>query len=64
MELVKYVHPRVQGQGLFVPYIQGIFRVEEFPAWVFCTDNVKRLIEDREFSNVSFLQMGEIVDLN
>ncbi len=62
MELVKQRHSRVDGQGLFVPSIQGIFRIEEFPAWVFCTDYVKRLIEEHGFTNVSFLEMGDTLE--
>jgi hypothetical protein len=37
----------------------GIFRVEEFPAWIFCVDAVREVIEGQGFSNVSFLEMGE-----
>ena len=60
-ELVKIVHPRVEGQGLFVPPIRGIFRVRECPAWIFCTDDVKRLIEEHGFTHVSFLEMGDVL---
>lgn len=61
MALVKKMYPRVKGQGLFVPPIRGIFRVEEFPAWVFCTDEVKDLIEQYNFTNISFLEMGDVL---
>lgn len=61
MELVSALHPRIAGQGLFVPRMHGVFRVEEFPAWVFCSDDVKRLIEEHGFTNVSFLEMGELL---
>jgi hypothetical protein len=59
MALVKRKHPRVEGQGLFVRTNTGIFRLAEFPGWILCTDDVKQLIESRDFTNVSFLQMGE-----
>ena len=61
-ELVTVLHSRVEGRGLFIPAISGIFRVEEFPAWVFCTDDVKRLIEGHGFTNVSFLEMGDTLE--
>ena len=57
--LNKILHPRVEGQGLFVRTARGIFRVAEFPGWIFCSDDVKTLIENRCFTNVSFLQMGD-----
>ena len=60
--LVKRMHPRVEGQGLFVPPIRGFFRVSEFPAWIFCTDDIKDLIEDHCFTNVSFLEMGDVLE--
>jgi len=60
-ELVTVLHPRVEGEGVIVPQAQGIFRVREFPAWVFCTDDVKRLIEEHEFTNVRFLEMGDVL---
>ena len=59
MDLRASLQPRVDGQGLFVPAIRGIFRLHEFPGWVFCTDDVKRLIEGHGFTNVSFLEMGD-----
>ena len=62
MELVTVLQPRLEGQGLVVPAIQGIFRVKEFPAWIFCTDDVKRLVEERGFTNVSFLEMGDVLE--
>lgn len=62
MELVSVMHPRVAGQGVFVPRTPGVFRVEEFPAWIFCTDDVKMLVEECDFTNVSFLEMGEVLN--
>ena len=62
MELVTVLQPRLEGQGLVVPATQGIFRVKEFPAWIFCTDDVKRLVEERGFTNVSFLEMGDVLE--
>ncbi|MBK9259933.1 MAG: hypothetical protein IPM54_08875 [Polyangiaceae bacterium] len=53
--------PRIEGQGLFVPPIDGIFRVYEFPGGILCTDNVKCLIEEHRFTNVSFVEMGDVL---
>lgn len=60
--LVPFVQPRVEGRGLFVPHLSGVFRVKEFPAWMFCTDDVKAQIEQYGFTNVSFLEMGDVLD--
>jgi hypothetical protein len=57
----KWMIPRVEGQGLFVPPIDGIFRVFEFPGCILCTDNVKCLIEEHRFTNVSFWEMGDVL---
>lgn len=70
MELVKKRHPRVPGQGLLIiagiagDSLRGatIFRVAQFPAWIFCTDAVRELVEKNQFSNVSFLEMGETLE--
>lgn len=60
MDLVKTRHPRIEGQGLFVRSDTGVFRIAEFPGWIFCTDEVKQLIESHDFTNVSFLEMGDV----
>jgi hypothetical protein len=60
MELVWTRHPRIDGHGLFVRTEANIFRVAEFPAWILCTDEVKKLVESRRFTCVSFLEMGEV----
>ena len=59
-ELVSGLIPRTDGQGLFVREMRGVFRVEEFPAWIFCTDDVKALVEESGFTNVTFLEMGDV----
>ncbi|MFQ3870785.1 hypothetical protein ACLK25_19175 [Leptospira kirschneri] len=64
MKLVKIQRPRVVGQGIFVNRkdLHGatIFRVSQFPAWLFCSDEVKQIVEHNNFSNVSFMEMGDI----
>lgn len=61
--LVRTKTERLPNQGIFVSDadLQGadIFRVAELPAWVFCTDAVRQLIEKEGFSNCSFLEMGD-----
>lgn len=37
----------------------SIFRVKEFPGWVFCTDHVRGVVVEKAFSNVSFLDVGD-----
>ncbi|MBK9259924.1 MAG: hypothetical protein IPM54_08830 [Polyangiaceae bacterium] len=60
--VIREMRPRIEGQGLFVPLIDGFFRVFEFDACIFCTDNVKCLIEEHRFTNVSFLEMGDVLN--
>jgi len=66
LELVKHHHPRKANQGLFVRAqdMQGadIFRVYEFPGCILCTDAVKELVEGNAFTNVRFLEMGEVIE--
>lgn len=65
MELVRTHSDRLPGAGVFVPEADlagsSIFRVHEFPGPVFCTDPVRELVEKEKFSNVSFLEMGDVV---
>jgi hypothetical protein len=60
MELVTWKQPRIDGQGLYVRSDAGVFRLAQFPGWIFCADAVKQLIESHDFSNVSFLEMGDV----
>jgi hypothetical protein len=49
--------------GIYVPRAKfggaDIFRVTQFPGWVFCWDGVRNFIRERGFTNVEFLEMGE-----
>jgi hypothetical protein len=61
-----YKHiPRVKGCGYFVrrSALMGcdIFRLEDLN-WVFCTDRVKLLIESGGFTNIRFLEMGDVIE--
>jgi hypothetical protein len=64
-ELVPDLHPRRQGQGVFVADSNvnnnPIFRLEEFTKAIFCTDEVRLFIKRQGFSNVDFLEYGDIV---
>jgi hypothetical protein len=53
--------PRIEGCGAFVRNVQGVFRIEELPALIFCADDVKRLLESHGFTNVVFLEVGDII---
>lgn len=57
--------PRVPGKGLYVHRrdLAGadIFRVHEFASAVLCTDSVKAFIEDHGYTNIIFLEMGELL---
>lgn len=62
-ELVRTKTERRRKAGVFLdgPRLEdiGVFRVRQFPAWIFCTDKVRSLVEEKGFTNVSFLEMGE-----
>lgn len=66
MEDFEVHHSRVPGKGLFIRHKElkgvGLFRIPQGPAAVLCTDDVKRMIEENGFTNVSFLEDGEVVD--
>jgi len=40
----------------------SIFRVHEFPSWIFVTDWLKNLVESEEFTNISFDEIGESIE--
>lgn len=60
---VRTKSERLPRAGVFVKEAdlggKDIFRVHEFPGWIFCTEPVRELIEKEGFTNVSFLEMGE-----
>lgn len=64
-KLVRTHESRKQGQGIFIQSRflgkLDIFRIQEVPAWIFCTDAVRDLIKHYNFTNVSFFEMGEIL---
>lgn len=56
--------PRIPGKGIYINSsdLNGvdIFRIRQVPASIFCTDKVKMFIEKEKFSNIHFLEMGNI----
>lgn len=62
-QLVRVKTERLPSAGILVSETDlagdAIFRVHELPGWVFCTELVRELVEKEQFSNVSFLEMGD-----
>lgn len=65
-QLVEVHTPLEEGKGIYVRRedLQGAdsFHLREFPQWIFCTEPVKALVEAEQFTNVSFLEMGVVVE--
>ncbi len=65
-DLVPNWKAREPGKGLFISRsaIAGypIFFVEELSTPIFCTDEFKHFIEEQGFTNIDFLNWGELVD--
>ncbi len=65
MDLVPHHVPRIPGQGVFVARADvvtaGLFRLAQFPYAIFCTDEVKALLEGAQFTNLDFLECGDVV---
>ena len=61
-QLVRTKTERLPNAGVFVheTHLDGaqVFRVRELPAWIFCTDAVREVVQQAGFSNVAFLEMG------
>ena len=57
--------PRQPGKGIFVREADlggaDFFEVVEFPSRVLCTDRAKCFIEEQEFTNVTFLEVGDLI---
>ena len=64
-ELVPDFQPRVPGKGLFVASSDvkdaPIFRMDEFTEAMWCTDEVKAFIQREGFTNVDFLEYGDVL---
>lgn len=57
--------PREKGKGFFVPesLLAGcdIFQVSEFEGRFLCTDRFKEYVVKRGYTNVSFLEVGDVI---
>ena len=57
--------PRELGKGIFIDKRElgdfDFFRIEK-STFLLCTENVKEYIEKRGFSNVVFLEVGDVID--
>jgi len=64
-ESIKIHQRRMPGKGLFIAEgdLEGadLFRVHEFPGWILCTDRLRKFICHQGFSNIEFLDVGDVV---
>lgn len=64
-QLLRAHTPRVPGKGLYVRDREleqdSIFRIHEFPSWVFCTADVREFVLGNGFNNVAFIEMGSLL---
>lgn len=64
-ELIEIHIPREEGKGVYVKQADlrnaDIFGLHELPGSVFCVERVKAFIEQEQFTNVSFLEMGKVL---
>jgi hypothetical protein len=62
-QLIRTRVGRDAQSGIYLPRDDlggiDIFRVAQLPGWLFCTDLVRNLVRERDFTNVDFLEMGE-----
>jgi hypothetical protein len=57
-------NPRKPKHGIFFEtenLTSHIFKVKEFPTWVLCSSKVKEFFLESDFSNVDFIEVGEMV---
>ena len=58
------ITPRTPGKGLYVKkeLVEGLlfFRIRQLPGAVFCSDIFKQLAEEHNFTNILFLEYGEL----
>lgn len=57
--------PRLPGKGVFVHEAElkgaNIFRLEEARGRILCTERLKELIEQNGFTNVEFVEVGDVL---
>jgi hypothetical protein len=55
----RYYKPRREGLVIErATESSGFFRVKQFPGWVFCSAELRKYIEDQEYTNISFLNVN------
>jgi hypothetical protein len=63
-EIVYKKTPRTPGLGIYINKKMlgslDFFRITECCNWIFCTDPVHDYILEKKYTNVDFLEMGEI----
>lgn len=56
---------RVPESGIYITSAElngyEIFRIKEMPSWAFCTDTARSDIEKAGFTNIGFLEAGDII---
>ncbi|EMY14868.1 hypothetical protein LEP1GSC043_4149 [Leptospira weilii str. Ecochallenge] len=65
-KLITVHRHRESGKGLFVSSSDigsnvTFFRVDEFSDAILCTDQMKKILQEKGFNNIDFLAYGEIV---
>ena len=65
-EYRKFRIPRTPGAGIFIRSGQlngnDVFKVPGI-GWTFCTDRFKRFVNEQQFTNISFWEMGDIIEV-
>ena len=63
--LERILIPRETGKGFFIPEsaLDGcdVMRVSHFEAWSLCTDRFRDFVLKRGYTNVAFLEVGDVV---
>lgn len=64
-DLVPVYNPRIPGKGIYVHEADlkgaNIFRLYESPGRILCTEPLKNLIEQMGFTNVEFIEIGDVI---
>ncbi|WP_061249644.1 hypothetical protein [Leptospira alstonii] len=65
-KLISVYKPRESGKGLFVSSSDIgsnaiFFRVDEFSNAILCSDKMKKILQEKGFSNIDFLAYGEMI---
>lgn len=62
-EFTKTHQPRIPGKGIYIAAEHlpepSVFRLAQMPNYVLCDERVKVDVEERSFTNIQFLEVGE-----